>query len=299
MDPLDRRDILRELAAEGVRPKDDGGAPFEQCSHDPLTHRQGMQQRLLNVTSPGRRVEHHRLRNVGYRPLSPSDIFHLRPAHDLEFLRWNRHPVRGISAGGGRPRGENDVEHGVGRVVRRRFLGIAVAQEDVGQVLKSDQVAVAGRSIDIEGSLHRGLEQRFEIRYPPSFHHRHVGELGQRLGWQRMPSDHQEAATCPLEVRQPHHDLVRAVLWPCGVDDELRRIIGDRATDLFGEPSGGPDAGTTADGDHCSGHGGQQAGAEPDPRGTLDRSQNQPRRTGDKTSPHDRRTEVLGRLRSA
>src|SRR5215218_9531190 len=91
-----------------------------------------------------------------------------------------------------------------------------------------------------------------------------------------MPSDHQEAATCPFEVWQPHHDLVRAVLWPCGVYDELRRVVGDRTTDLLSEPPAGSDAGTTADSDHCSGHGGQQAGAEPDPRGTLDRSQNQP-----------------------
>src|SRR5215213_10998422 len=114
-----------------------------------------------------------------------------------------------------------------------------------------------------------------------------------------MPSDHQEAATCPFEVRQPHHDLVRAVLWPCGVDDELRRVIGDRTTDLLGEPPAGPDTGTTADSDHCSGNAGHQAGAEPDPGRTFDCSQNQPRRTGNKTTCHDGRTEVSGRLPSA
>src|SRR5215218_4347783 len=111
-----------------------------------------------------------------------------------------------------------------------------------------------------------------------------------------MPSDHQEAATCPFEVRQPHHDLVRAVLWPCGVDDELRRVIGDGTTDLLGEPPAGPDACTTADSDHSSGHCGQQACTEPDQGRGFDRSQNQPGPTGNKTSCDNGRTEVWGRL---
>ena len=86
----------------------------------------------------------------------------------------------GVAASGRRPRGEDLVIHRMRRVVGGRLVGVTVAQIDVGQVLEANQRPIAGRCVDIEGSLQRRHHQSIKIGNPPGLDHRHVGQLGER-----------------------------------------------------------------------------------------------------------------------
>ena len=121
-DPSDGGYVLRKVVAEPVWSEDHRRAARQQRRHDPLPDRQRGEHGFLDVTPPGRRVQHRRLRDVGNRSRALLDVLDLWPANDGELFGRNPHPMRGVAASGSRTCGKDLVIHRVRRVVRRRLV---------------------------------------------------------------------------------------------------------------------------------------------------------------------------------
>ncbi len=161
----------------------------------------------------------------------------------------------GVSAGGSRSGREDLVIHRVRRVVRRRLVGVAVAQVDMGEVLKAHQRAVAGGCVDIEGGLQRRHHQGIEIGDAPSLDDRHIGELGANAAaGDGIARNDDEAKPSTLQVWQPHRHLVRRVVRTRRVDDEVGRVRRNRPWYESPKPAGKEDLAPAVHGKHGNRH---------------------------------------------
>ena len=141
-----------------------------------------------------------------------------------------------------------------------------MTQVHVRQLVVPDERAVAGGGVDVERGPQRRHDHGVEVGDPPGLDHRHVGQTGQDLGRHPVAGDDHEPPPGPLQVRQPHGDLVRGVVRSGGVDHELRRVRGHGRRHGLTQPPGRQDLASTVEGQESRRDQGQRRRGCPPPR---------------------------------
>ena len=141
-----------------------------------------------------------------------------------------------------------------------------MSQVDVGQVLEAHERAVAGGGVDVERGFQRRNHQRIKIGDAAGLDDRHVGQLRERCGRDGVAGDDDEPQPGPLQVRQPHHDLVRRVVGTGGVDHEVRGVRGNGSRNQLPQSTCQDDLAATIDSEHRYRSQREQADRHPPPR---------------------------------
>ena len=153
-----------EVVAERMRPEDHVGTAGQQGPDDRLPHRQRVEHGLLDVPAPGGRVQHGRVLHLGDRSVAGRTSSTWGRPTIRNFSAGIRTPCVGVAPDRGGSGGEDLVVHRVGRVVRGRLVGVAVAEVDVPELGVADQRAVARGRVDVEAARSDGTTMASRAR---------------------------------------------------------------------------------------------------------------------------------------